>query len=232
MSALVPSRPAHEFWESLFQDIQEYVENYAMDVAEIGAMSAGSGRIVERGESYDSGSELLPVLSHYPPKVGDPVLIGKSADGSEFILGAIARGEEFDPITHIGGNYAQGATTASTTSTVTYANAFSITFSTVPVGTYTVLVMASGIFKHSVANGNIDIRARVDTGTDYFGSVKSPSTSPTANAEMVLPVTDAISGVIQTGVLTVNVYLEYKCNTAGTASVRNANVAAWLVRTG
>lgn len=244
----VPSKAVHNFWESIYGDIREFLEEVAPDVAEVGAMSLGSARIIERGESYDSNSELLPVISLYPPKAGDAVFIGKLADGSEFVLGKVATAAEPDPISQaeadarypqlgsydipqIGGDYAAGATTASTTSTSTYANAYGFTIATVPAATYSVLVIASGIFKHSAAGGQIDIRPQVDVSTDYPGTVKTINPNSAANGEMVLSVSEVITGIVRASAGFMTVRLQYKSNTAGTSSVRNVSVAGLVIRT-
>lgn len=248
MSSIVPSPTVHGFWESFYKDLEEYLQEAAPDIAEIGAMASGSARITERGEAYDPASELLPVISLYPPKAGDAVLVTKMADGSEVVLGSIATGAEPDPISQaqadarypllgsydipqFGGDYAAGATTASTTSTSTYANAFGFTIATVPAATYSVLVIASGIFKHSAAGGQIDVRPQVDVSTDYPGTVKTINPNSAANGEMVLSVSEVITGIVRASAGFMTVRLQYKSNTAGTSSVRNVSVAGLVIRT-
>lgn len=242
------SKTVHDFWKNFYGDMDQAINERIPEVATVGAMSAGQARLTPRGETYDPNAELLPVISIYPPKAGDPVASLRLADGSQIVLGSIAQAAEPDPLSQgqadalyvpFGSyfipqweaNFATGATNASTTSTVSYVSALGISFASVPAGTYTVLVRGSGVFKHTVAAANMDFQAKVDVGTIYTGTNKSIKVHDTANTEMRIGLADEITGVVRgvSGVL--NVDITYKCSTAGTLSCRNAELIAIIMRT-
>jgi len=244
----VPSRHVGAFWEGVYSDIAEFLKDTSPEVAEVGAMSLGSARVTARGETYDAAAELLPVVSLYPPVTGDAVLIVKLADGSEIVVGAIADAAEPSPISQAqadalylplgsyfiprgDGNFFQGATAATNNSTSTWATSIGISFASMPPGTYTAIVKGGGIFKHTVAAGNMDIRARANTGSETSGQIKAVKVHDTANTEMCVNMSDAITGIVRASTGVIDIDLQYRANTAGTVSARNAFVSAILYRT-
>ena len=245
----VPSRNVGQFWEGIYADIAEFLKETAPEVAEVGAMSLGSTRVTRRGESYDATAELLPTLSLYPPTAGKPVLILKSADGAEFVLGAIAEAAEPAPISQAqadglyipfgsgylataDANFATGASAASNNSTATWATALSCSIPSLQPGTYRVVAWGGFIATHTVASGNADLRlSAVGDGSTVNGTIKSPTVHGTALAPMALHAADTMGGVVRSATGAITVTLEYRCNTAGTTTARNAWIAALAYRT-
>lgn len=245
----VPSKVAHNFWENLFKDIREVMAEVYPDIAEVGAMASGSARLTPRGESYDSAAELLPVLSLYPPKAGNPVLLARLEDGSEIVLGAIATAAEPDPISQAladglympiasngyspkgDANFATGATASSNNSTSTYATALSASVSGFEPGTYRVIAWGGMIANHTAANGDVDLRLRSDGSNTVNGTTKSIRVHNTANTNMAVHASDAMGGVTRTSTGIITVTLEYRAGNAGTVSARNAWVGFYAYRT-
>lgn len=186
--------------------------------AAVTAFSAGRTTIRRAGSTQPEAG--LPRLIPAVPKAGDRVAVA-AIGGAATVLGVISRaavglldlgaplvGQSYDT-----GDSASAATTASNTSNTTWETVRSFTWSSLPDGTYDLVVDWSAQFSDSAAS-SINVRLVVAGANDTTFTISVPTTRET------LRYVRTFDDQVVAGGLTVTI--QYKRNSgSGTAAARN-----------
>lgn len=226
-----PSKTAHGFWSNLYGDLSEMLEEASPDIATAGALRADGVQIVEAGEVFDAASEVLPLLSQYPPQAGDAVLVMRLADGSEVVLGRIATAREYrsNP-RYYDSNSATNANALSVSSQTTFGLALALQFDALPAGTYRFIGQGGGIFSHSAASGLAEFQFQYIANATTNSIVRSVKVHNTAATESTLSYGENTGGISVVEGGSLKVEFQYRCGSSGTLSARNAFVNGTIER--
>jgi hypothetical protein len=183
---------------------------------------------IQRGDASEEDAGY-PLLVPGVPSVADDV-VGVMVGGAPLILGRVGLSDP-DTIdlgvpaigqTYTSGDSASAATTATNTSTTTYVTARAYTWSTLPDGTYDLVVDWSAQFSDS-ASGSINVQLIAGVTNDAVFTL-----SLTTNRE-VLRFVRRFSAVAVTGGITFTI--QYKRDAgSGTASARNPAIMIHATR--
>lgn len=228
-----PSQVANQFFKDLNNDLVNVSKKTASYIASIGGVVSGFYQIVQTGESYDALSATIGHVSRYPAVTNDKVLVDKLEDGTSVIIGSLAKGPEApDWFGYYDANSFQGATTGTNGSQATFVTAITITFTACAAGTYDIIAHCGGVYQHTTAAGLVDMRIRAAASNTVNGSNKAIKAHNTAATEMQLGHADKLTGLVVAEGGTITITYEYRCNTAGTTSLRNAHIEARAIRSG
>jgi hypothetical protein len=224
---------AHDFYKGLREDLDAAANKASSFLASIGGFASGLPIIVQRGESYSASDSPRAFISKYAMLAGDTVLVDKLVDGTPIVLGTLATGPEAPILTgYNGADSLQSSVTTSNSSQAVFVTAITLTFTNCAAGTYEVIGHGGFIGQHTAVAGLVDIRIRADSSNTVNGNTKIVKTHNTAGTEMTVTHADKFSGLVVAAGGTITLTLEYRCNNAGTTTVRNTFLNARVIRTG
>lgn len=221
------SGPQSRIASAIRRNISQQAAEVKIRSAAVTAVTAGLVTIRKVGSANDEGdyARLIPAV----PKVGSRVALARMG-GAELVLGVISRVAETlidlgAPVVgqvYATGTSASAATDATNTSNSTYATVRSITWSTIPDGTYDLVVDWSAAFSDSAA-GSVNVRLQVGATTD------TAFTLSLTTGRDLLRFARTFSDVVIAGGITITA--EYKRSSgSGTASARNPAIGVTATR--